>query len=541
MFINFSDIPGHQNLFLDYLYEYDNVKNFYRNNFRNKEEYLKKFKNIVTSKDQNRKKTAEIISAQYNNTSASDLTKRNLELLSDPNTLVVSTGQQLGILGGPLYTFYKIITAIKLSEYLSERYNEFNFVPVFWLEADDHDFEEVSYINLINNNNNLSRITYKDEVIAEENRLSVGNIKFTGSLNNFIEEINNLLRDTEFKPALMERLTEFYQEGKTFKESFKNLIFWFFDKHGLILFDPQDTKVKEELKPVFKKEINDFRQHTEKLVQVSAQLEEIYHAQVKVRPINLFYNYDDGRYLIEPVDNDYRLRGKRKKFTGEELLKLIDDEPEKFSPNVLLRPVCQDYLFPTAFYIAGPSEISYFAQVMPLYSFYKIESPIIYPRSSVTLIERNLNNIIEKFDLSINDVFVDQEKLKQKVIDAISKISVDETFTQAENEIELTFDQLKEKLFEIDKTTSDASGKSKEKIVNYLNELKEKALDAQKKKHDITLRQIDKVSSIIFPNSNLQERELNFIYFAHKYGMNFIDRLFEDIEINKFEHQVITV
>jgi bacillithiol biosynthesis cysteine-adding enzyme BshC len=541
MFINFSDIPGHQNLFLDYLYEFENVKDFYRTNFRDKEEYLKKFKIISESQRVQRERINSIITEQYKDLQCSTKTQKNISSLKDKKTLVVATGQQLGILGGPLYTLYKIITAIRLSNYLSERFDEYNFVPVFWLEADDHDFDEIKSINIINENNDITKISYVDENIAEENKKSVGNIIFKISLNNFFEELANNLRDTEFKPELLQKLKSIYNEGKTFKQSFSELLFWFFDKHGLIIFDPQDKGVKEELKQVFKKEITDFRAHTEKLVATSAKLEETYHAQVKVRPINLFYNYDDGRYLVEPVDNDFRLRGKRKRFNYDELINLIENEPWNFSPNVLLRPICQDYIFPTAFYVAGPSEIAYFAQVMPLYDFYKIESPFIYPRSSATILEKNIISILEKNNLKISDAFINPENLKLKVVGALSQNTIDGIFEKTISEIEFSFDQLKEKLFDIDKTISDASNRYREKINNYLVELKGKAIEAQKKKHEVTLRQIDKISSNLFPSQNLQEREINFIYYKNKYGKNFIDQLFEELEINKFEHQLINL
>ena len=177
----------------------------------------------------------------------------------------------------------------------------------------------------------------------------------------------------------MEKLKSFYSPGRSLKEAFKELTFWLFDKYGLVIFDPQDSEIKDMLRPVFKKEITDFRKHTEKLVSVSAKLEDLYHAQVKVRPVNLFYSTDGGRFLIDPVENEFRLRKKRKKFTFEELSNLIDTESDKFSANVLLRPICQDYILPTAFYVGGPSEIAYFAQVMPLYEFYNIQAPVIYP------------------------------------------------------------------------------------------------------------------------------------------------------------------
>ena len=367
MYINFSDIPGHQNLFLDYLYEFENVAEFYSNDFRNKESYLKIFKLIAEKRQLTSGEISGILKAQYSTLNPSDKTKRNIELLNDKKTLTIITGQQLGILGGPLYTFYKIITTIKLSEYLSERYDDYKFVPVFWLEGDDHDFNEVRSIKVFNDANNLLTIGYKDEIEEDELRQSVGKINFDQSINDFFDQLDKALKPSDFKDSILERLKNIYKEGRSFKDAFRQLMFDLFDEYGLVIFDPQDDQVKKLLKPVFKKEITDFRAHTEKLVHVSATLEELYHAQVKVKPVNLFLRVDEGRYSIEPVDNEYRLKRKRRSFNQEQLLELLENEPDKFSPNVLLRPICQDYLFPTAFYVAGPSEISYFAQIKLLY------------------------------------------------------------------------------------------------------------------------------------------------------------------------------
>lgn len=542
MYINFSDIPGNHNLFLDYLYEFENVKDFYKNDFHNKEEYSGIFHRISESHDHSREALSQTLKVQYQGFNPSAKTQKNISALGDKKTLAVVTGQQLGILGGPLYTFYKLMSAIKLSTFLSERYDDYYFVPVFWLEGDDHDFNEVRGINLPNENNEIIKIGYDQEVEDEEdNKGSIGNLILNESLEKFYSELEKNLRVTEFTPQLLDKIKSFYTVGKTFKQAFKELLFWLFDQYGLVIFDPQDKNIKNLLKPVFKKEITNFRTHTEKLVKVSAKLEEIYHAQVKVRPVNLFYSYEEGRYLIEPVENEFRLKRKRKKFTLDEMLSHIDNEPENFSPNVLLRPICQDYVLPTAFYIGGPSEISYFAQVMPLYDFYNVEAPIIYPRASATIIEKNINSIIEKFGINLNELFQDPEGLKQKVIDSFSKTSVEDIFNGTTSQIDLAFDQLKEKLFELDKTISDASSKYKEKIIKYVEELKGKAYDAQKRKHEITLRQIERVINVAFPNSILQEREINFIYFANKYGVEIINKLFLEITINKFEHQLISL
>lgn len=540
MFINYKEIPGNTKLFLDYLSSFDKVQKYYKYNFRDKEQIITKFKQLSESPNEFRAELSSIISGQYKNLAPSSKTLKNISSLKNKETIAVITGQQLGILGGPLYTVYKIITAIKLCSHLSERYDNYNFVPVFWLEGDDHDFEEVRSINILNDNNELIKISYKDgETEEEQNRGSIGFLKFKDPIHQFISEFESQLRNTEFKNLISDKLNNFYASGKTFKESFKELLFWLFDEYGLIIFDPQDPEVKNLLKPIFKKEISDFRNHTEKLVHISADLEETYHAQVKIRPINLFYNYDEGRYLIEPVENEFRLKGKRKKFSFEELNNLIDSESEKFSPNVLLRPICQDYLFPTGFYVGGPSEIAYFGQILPLYDFYKIDPPIVYPRSSVSIVEKSLKSILDKYSMSLTDIFTDSNKLKNKIINDISDRNLDEIFKEAKNQIDLTFDNLKEKLFEIDKTMTDVTSKYRAKVLGYMDELSVKATEAQKKRYEITLRQVDKASVNLYPNLNLQERELNFFNYANKYGVEVLKKIFDLLVINKFEHQVI--
>jgi len=455
--------------------------------------------------------------------------------------MAIFTGQQLGVFGGPLYTIYKTITAIKLAQYLNERFDEFNFVPVFWLEGDDHDFKEVNSLTIINQENNLATLTYQDSLPEDEIRGSVGELVFTPGINNLLDELQTNLRKTEFTDSLISELREIYREGKTFKEAFRQLMFNYFDQYGVILFDPQQNGIKKLLKPIFQEELLNYRQHSEKLILRSAALEETYHAQVKVRPINLFMMYENGRYAIEPVDDQFRLKHKRVKFTQEELLQFITNSPELFSPNVILRPVCQDYLFQTAFYVGGPSEVSYFSQVLPLYEDFQIVPPLIYPRSSATIIEKGVQTVFDKYQLTLNDFFLNADQIAGKVISNLSDFDTEADFSRAQKDLETTIDVLKEKLLTLDKTIGDSADRYKQKILNTLNEFKGKANDAQKRKYETALRQTTKTSIAVFPNANLQERELNYFYFANKYGRHFIKILFEELAINKYEHQVINL
>lgn len=541
MFINFSDIPGHQNLFLDYVYEFNNVKDFYTTDFRNKDYYNDHFRNITKEQNPLLFKLPELIAEQYSTFPISSKTQKNLSLLKEPKTLTVFTGQQLGVMGGPLYTIYKTITAIKLAQHLNERYDEFNFVPVFWLEGDDHDFNEVNSVTIINEENNLATITYVDSLPEGEFRGSVGDLIFNDGINTFIDEVHKGLRKTEFTAAIISELKEIFREGKSFKEAFRQLIFNYFDQYGLIIFDPQQKEIKKLLKPIFQEELLNYRQHSEKLILRSAALEETYHAQVKIRPINLFMNYEKGRYAIEPVEDNFRLKNKRVKFSQEDLLKLITDSPELFSPNVILRPICQDYLFQTAFYVGGPSEVSYFSQVLPLYEEFQIPAPIIYPRSAATIIEKGVQTVFDKYQLSLADFFLNADKIAEKVINNLSEYDTEADFAQTQKELEKAIDGLKEKLLILDKTIGEAADRYKLKMINTLNEFKNKANEAQKRKYETALRQTTKTSLAVFPNAGLQERELNYYYFANKYGKDFIKILFEELAINKFEHQVINL
>jgi len=540
MYINYSNIPGHQNLFLDYVEEFVNVERFYSKNFRKVELYKPFFKRISEKDRSCSANIYDILKSQYSNDIISRHTQQNLENLKSKKTIVVATGQQLGIMGGPLYTIYKTITAIKLCNYLKENYSEYNFVPVFWLEGDDHDYEEVRSLNILNNENQLVKIEYDDGLPIEINRGSVGKQIFNQNIETVLNKLTESLRDTEFKPIILDFIKSIYKTNYSFLESFRELIIKLFDEYGLIVLNPIDPAIKKILAPIFSKQITDFSDHALTLVERSAELEEIYHAQVKVKPINLFLNDNNERLLIEPTDSgEYRLKGKRKKFSKEELLLLLESSPDKFSPNVLLRPICQDYLFPTGFYVGGPAEISYFAQVSPLYKIYGIEEPILYPRSSATIVERGVKTILEKNKLTYNDIFLDENELVNKIISDSSEVILDNLFSKTSEEINLLLEPIKEMLKSIDKTLSDLTSKSIIRIEDTLNYLKTKATEAEARKYESKIRQLAKVRNVLYPNSNLQERELNFIYFTNKYGMGFTEWIFNELSINKFEHQII--
>jgi len=512
MYLKYSEIPGNHKLFLDYLYDFENVEKFYHKNFRDKDLYLEQFEKITSKTKNHPNEMVEILKKQYDQFSPSKQTLSNIDALRSEKTLAIVTGQQLGVFGGPLYTFYKIISVIKLSKHLKENHHSYNFVPIFWLEGDDHDFDEIKTFTLLDNENSPVKLEYDDGLDPEINRGSVGKLDIAINIESLFEQLDKLLRNTEYKEELISRMSSIYAEKKSFKKAFADLLFEIFDDYGLIIFDPTDSKVKDLLKPVFKKEIENFHTHTASVVETSAELDETYHTQVKVKPINLFVSDEDERLLLEPVDGEFRLKGKRKKFTKNEILQMLEDEPSRFSPNVLMRPICQDYLFPTAVYVAGPGEISYFAQVIPLY---------------------------QHFNLEFSDFYSDEKELVTKVINSISELNLGTEFSTALENIKTVTDDLQSKLAKLDPALDSLTEKSYQRIEQTLVVLKDKAENFEKRRFETSLRQLKKSRNSLYPNEILQERELNFIYFANKYGWDILKWIFEEVSINKFEHQYI--
>lgn len=541
MNIEYSDLPGFQNLFLDYINEFENVKEFYSKNFRDDKDFLKTFLELEKYERPHKKEIVKIISNQYSEFKISKQTTSHIKALEQQNTFAIVTGQQVSLFGGPMYTLYKTITAIKLSNLLNEKYSDYNFVPIFWMETDDHDFDEVASVSTIDKDNKFTTLTYNDGLEEEVNRGSVGNNVFNQNINSTLDDLDNSLRDNEFKDDIVTLLRNCYQEGATFKESFKKLLFNLFDEYGLVIFDPQDSAVKDLLLPIFEKEITSFTTHTATNVLRSAELEEIYHAQVKIKPINIFYSDETGRHLVEPTENGFRFKGKRKKLNEEELLNLLYFDPTAFSPNVLLRPICQDYLFPTAVYIGGPSEISYFAQVMPNYLFFDIVSPILFPRSSATIMEMRQLATMKRYELSLSDFTCGENTLIEKVIKQISEFNFDELFAKSELDIKNTLDELKNNLLSVDKALEQPIEKSIKRIEQTLLTLEEKSRNAEERKHQTVVNQLRKVRNSIFPNNTLQEREVSFIYFANKYGIDVVKWIMSELKTNKIEHQILEV
>lgn len=541
--IDYRDIPLNEKsssqLYVDYMTDFEKVQSFFPQNFRDQDSWASVLE-AVASRQIDRSRLVRILSDQNRDFHCGVQTLANIDALHNDNTVAVVTGQQVGIFTGPLYALYKALTAIKLAQILRERHPDYHFVPVFWLAGEDHDFEEVRSITLIDKANNLARVEYlPPDYHSGKNLGPVGSLQVDDSFEPFRQKLLEVLPDTDFKPKVMELLRVAYQKGMTLNRAFVHIMNDLLLDSGLIFLDPNQVEIKQILAPIFNSELTGASQTSQLVIDRSAELERFYHAQVKPQPINLFMFHKGGRYLIEPRPEGFALKGTRQHFTREEMLQRVQESPELFSPNVILRPICQDTLLPTAAYVGGPAEIAYFAQMGPVYDTFKVPQPIIYPRASATIIEEKVQKVFERFSLGVPDFFKDIEVLKQNLAERLSELSVDEMFGGTSAALMETLQSLERGLEKLDPTLVSALKNVREKVGYQIDSLKQKALAAQTRRFDASMRQLEKASLHLFPSGNFQERELNIAHFLNRYGLEFFQWLQGELVVDRFKHQLI--
>lgn len=489
-----------------------------------------------TTREKNRSAVVDAISRLHTSLGlASDKTTEHLQLLAKPNTFAIVTGQQVSLLGGPLYTFYKAFTAIELARRYSERFPQYHFVPIFWLETEDHDLDEATSIHVLDKDGAIAHLRYTPSGATDGQpwKKQFGPLPLeTDALNDVFTQLEASVGHTEFTDALLSDLRLVYAAGTTFSHAFAQLLFRYFGEEGLLILDANDRDLKRAAQGLFRKELETSPQLSEKIVLQSVKLEEHYHAQVKPRALNLFLVENGERLPIvehEPSPHSegrtFFLKGSRKTFTLDELLKLCDEAPERFSPNVVLRPLYQDTLLPTAAYVAGPGEIAYFAQFASAYEWAALPMPLIAPRVTATLVEERLERVLEKFSIEVGQVLIEGRALEENIVSSLAADNLEHAFEDSTAKLETILEALRETVKQTD-TTLDASLTTlKGKLATTLRDFGNKVLAADRKKHATVRQQLDRLFFALLPEDQLQERELSMIYFLNKYGPSFLDRL----------------
>jgi bacillithiol biosynthesis cysteine-adding enzyme BshC len=489
----------------------------------------------------------------------SEKAQQNLSLLAETNTVAIVTGQQVGLLGGPLYTFFKAASAISLANRLSQQYPALNFAPIFWLETEDHDLEEAATTYILDREYGLKTIRYEPSDLpqpitpnAKPWRKQIGTLAIeVDPIANVFQQLRESLAPTEFTDEILRAYEDSYASDTTFAASFKSLLQKLFPTEGLLTFDASQRATKLLGASLFKKELQSSPELSERIIVQSAELEEHYHAQVKPRALNLFFLDQGERFpLVEKEgtpsgsERSFFLQGTKRTLTMTELLGYLENEPECFSPNVVLRPIYQDTLLPTAVYVGGPGEIAYFAQFKSAYEWVGIPMPMILPRETATLIEDRFEKLAEKQGIAIADIILGGREGVRRFLEGLSDPTLAPKFDEANETIDKAIEFLRAPVARTDGSLGDALTTLKGKMLTQVRDFLGKTLAADRKRYANVKAQFEKLLNAVLPHEVLQEREMNLIYFLNKYGWGFWDAL--KVKMIKYpakieEHQLITV
>ena len=521
----FSSIPHTTRLFDDYLHNFDHVKRFYAQPPLRQDWWADEIKKIQYPAER-RKAVAAILERQNREFGAGEKTFSNIQRLREGAAAVV-TGQQVGLFGGPMFCILKALTAVIMAE-------KAGAVPVFWLATEDHDLEEINTVNLPAGDH-LQKFTVN---VPHQEGAPVGTIAFTDEITAAVAQVEAIFGKSE----ISEFLAASYRKGETFGTAFAKFYARIFSDLGIVFLNPLDAELHRVAQSVFRGALEKSEEINQALLTRNHELEEAgYHAQVKVTPSHTlcFYFEDGARTPVRHQDGEFFI-GERK-LAAAELLHETERCPEKFSANVLLRPLMQDYLLPTLCYIGGPSEVAYFAQIEVVYRKLAGRVTPVVPRIFATLIEPRAAKLLDRYQLSLTDLFNTPEKTRELVAARALPDSILKSFDSAAEHLEQALALLQGPLEKLDKTLVDAAENAGSKMRYQLQGVRDKAARAEARKNTEVLRHADELITALYPNKELQEREVGAAYFLLKYGRGVVEQIKSAARSGCGEHQVIRV
>ena len=489
---------------------------------------IEHFKHQISEKDANfdgifnnkRQNLVDALQKQYQGFEISELTKDNISLLADAKTFTITTGHQLNLFTGPLYFLYKIVSTINLCKQLKQEYPENNFVPIYWMATEDHDFEEINYFNFNNN-----KISWKKDSKGPVGRLS------TKDLDLVFAEFDKILNDTENASFLKKLFKDSYLNQSNLADATRFLANALFGSNGLVILDGDDADFKKTFVPFIKDELVN-RKSFQNVSETNIQLAD-YTIQVNPREINLFYIEDNLRERIVFEDNKFKINNTKIEFSEAEILQLVDTNPEKFSPNVILRPLYQEVILPNLCYIGGGGEIAYWLQLKSNFEYHNVTFPILLIRNSAVLATEKQDLKRSKLNLTWMNLFEKQLDLLTRKTKEFSNFKID--FTTQKEHLKKQFDNLNEITLKTDKSFIGAVKAQEKKQIKGLENLEKRLLLAEKRVHKEELDRIVYIQNQLFPKHSLQERQTNFSEYYKEYGLEFIDKLF--LELKPLEHE----
>jgi len=533
----FSQIPHTTRLFLDLLAYAPEVQPFYPRS-PHFHQWLKQEAGEIAYDPSRRERVTALLERQNKSWNASPKTLANLDRLRKGAATVV-TGQQVGLFGGPTFAIYKALTAVKLAEEATQA--GVDAVPVFWLATYDHDLAEVNHVSIPGPDGGLELLRTSSHDVPGA---PVNNVRFGEEINPLIQEVAALLGETEATQLLRES----YRTGETLGTAFARLYARIFADWGVIVIDPSDPEFTRVAQPIYRAALERSAELAAKLLERGRALESAgYHQQVKVTEssVLLFTTRQGAR---TPISRRARTDGAEfiidgealaEKLSQSQLLAELEEHPEHFSPNVLLRPAIEDFLLPTLAYTGGAAEAAYFAQAGVVYEALLGRVTPILPRFSATIVEPKIQRLLQKHEIATTDVFDGPEPLRQQIAARQLPRDLQAAFDAAKCSFDENFSSVKDRLEKLDRTLVDAAETARSKMQHQLEKLYAQAARAEAQKGELVTRHAETLSQALYPEKGLQERTIGGIYFLARYGADFLHQVYETINSNCPDHQVV--
>lgn len=510
------------------------IKDFLNQNIKESEHLIfsrENFQNRISKKKKDytleqREILSNAFEQQHQLLSLSEIQKENLKNLKSENTFTVVTGHQLNLFSGPVFFIYKILQTIKTTDYLKKEFPNYNFVPIFWLASEDHDFEEINHFKTENNFYN-----FRGEFGG-----AVGRIKVEDCF--FIREFEKEFKDSVYGTELIRWINEAYAKGNTLANATKILVNHLFSDYGLLLLDGDDSSLKKQMINVFKDELlnqslfNQTKEQVQKLEQRYGKV------QVNPREINLFY-LSDTRDRIEFQNGRYTVVDKNISFSESEIILELENFPEKFSPNALMRPIYQEKILPNLTYIGGNAEIMYWLELMDYFKYLGLDIPVLIPRNSILWLTEKTFKKVEKLHLKIEDFFKNFALvIKDKLI---KNHSLAHLIDAKELELKKIFSEIKYNSANTDKTFGNLVNAEETRQLKSFERMRKRLLRAEKIKNKEYLEQIERLFLEIHPAKNWQERVLNFSVFYSDFGRYWFQNCYSVLDVEKSELNILQI
>ncbi len=497
----------------DYLAQHEQLKPFYK--------YTPDIDGIKAALDDrkdinyNRTELVNALREQYEDLATHQKVASNITSLQQPNTFVITTAHQPNIFTGPLYFIYKILHAIQLAEKLSQQLPDYNFVPVYYMGSEDADLDELGQIY----------IDGKPYTWQTKQTGAVGRMKVDKAFIALMDEMESQIAVLPYGKELTDIFRQAYMQGYTIQQATLAVTNTLFGKYGLIVVVPDNPALKALYKPVIKKELQE--QFSFKAVAETAeQLEQRYKVQAGGRELNLFYLIDDKRERIEKTNDGYAVRNLGLHFSEETILEELEQHPERFSPNVILRGAFQETILPGVAFIGGGGELAYWLELKNVFAAINVPYPVLLLRNSFLVVEKEWSEKTSQLQLKLEDLFKTEHELMNMIVSLHSANTV--KLNGELDKVDELYQTITQRAALVDSTLHDHVVALRTKAIQRLEELEKKMLRAEKRKFATELSRIRKIKSILFPADSLQERRENIAGFYGLYGGELLDVLLQN-------------